>query len=116
MARNRKTRAEREQERIDAEQRAWEEFRPKLSALQSYIEAKMLVAQAPRPDSPGRRYYSNLAFFLQDFTVPTDSSSAEKSLYLQLIQRMDSARALKPGVGQKVKEELQRAMRARGNR
>ena len=74
MSRNRRTRDKREQERADADRRAWDRFRPRLESLSSFIEARLLVKQAPPPDSPGRRYYSNLGFFLQDFTVPSGSS------------------------------------------
>jgi hypothetical protein len=112
MARSRKTRADRERGRVEADCRAWEPFRPKLDAIQSYAEALKLVAETPPPDSPGRRYYSNLSFFLQAFTVPMGSSYAEKALYLQLIHRLNDADALEIGVGQKVEEELWRAMEA----
>jgi hypothetical protein len=106
----RKTRAERERERAEAEWRAWEEFRAKLAALESYVDAKLLVAQSPPPDSPGRSYYSNLAYFLQEFAVPAGSSHEERTLYLQFVRRLDSAGALKPGVGEEVGERLRRSM------
>ena len=89
-------------------------FRSKLDALQSFVEAQRLVAESPPPDAPGRRYYSNLGFLLQAFIVPDGSSYEEKALYLQFIQRLDAAGSLKPGAGQKVAEELRRAMRAPG--
>lgn len=97
MAKARRTQADRDRERAAAEQRAWEEFLPKLAALQTFVEAQMLVAQAPPPDSPGRRYYSNLGFFLQAFTVPMGSNSTERSHYIVFINRLEAAGALKPG-------------------
>lgn len=111
MARNRKTKAQRDHERREAERREWEIFRPKLDALQSYVEALQLVAEAPPPDAPGRRYYSNLGFFLQAFVVPMGSSFVERALYLQFIRRLDAAGALKPGAGQQIEEALRNAMR-----
>lgn len=113
MARTRKTKREREQEWANAERRAWEEFRPKLAALRSFIDAEILVTQAPPPDTPGRRYYSNLGFFLQEFTVPGGSSNAERSLYLQFIEHIGKGGELKAGAGQIVGERLRRAMRAK---
>jgi hypothetical protein len=110
MARKRKTKREREREWAEADRHAWEQFRPKLAALRSFIDAKILVAQAPPPDSSGRRYYSNLGFFLQEFTLPGGSSEAERSLYLQFIERLDSAGALKPGAAQEVREKLRRTI------
>ena len=115
MTRRRKTKAEREQERTDADRRVWDRFRPQLETLASFAGAQLLVDEAPPPDSPGRRYYSNLGFFLQAFTVPTGSSYAEKALYLQFVQRLDAAGSLKPGTGQKVQEEIRRAMEAQGS-
>ncbi len=110
MARTRKSKTQRDQERAEAERRVWEQFRPRLDALQSFADALKLVAEAPPPDAPGRRYYSNLGFFLQSFTVPLGSSHAEKSLYLQFIRRLDAAGALKPGAGQQIEEALRNAM------
>jgi hypothetical protein len=112
MARKQKTKREREQEWANADRRAWEEFRPKLAALRSFVDAELLVTQSPPPDSPGRRYYSNLDFFLQDFTFPGGSSAAERSLYLQFVQRLDTAGALKPGAAQEVGERLRRTIRS----
>lgn len=109
MAR-RKTKGERDQQRAEAERLAWETFRPKLEALQSFAEAQQLVTEAPPPDSPGRRYYSNLGFFLQAFTVPMGSSHTEKALYLQLTQRLDTAGVLKPRARQAIEDALRRVM------
>lgn len=108
----RKTKAQRDYEWREAERREWEIFRPKLDALQSYDEAKRLVAEAPPPDTPGRRYYSNLGFFLQAFTVPMGSSHAERGLYLQFIQRLDAAGKLKPGARQQIEDALRHAIKA----
>jgi hypothetical protein len=115
MARkSRKTKAERDRERSEVERRVWDEFRPRLDALQSYAEALQLVVELPPRDAPGRRYYSNLGFFLQEFTVPSDSSYAEKALYLQFIQRLDDPGALKPGAARKIKDDLRSAMESQG--
>lgn len=114
VARNRKTKTQRDEESADADRRAWELFRPKLDALQTFAEAQLLAAETPPPDSLGRRYYSNLVFFLQAFIIPTGSNYAEKTLYLQFIQRLDAAGALKQGAGQRVVEELRRAIEERG--
>ena len=101
MAKARRTQADRDCERAAAEQRAWEEFLPKLAALQTFAEAQLLVDQAPPPDSPGRRYYSNLGFFLGAFTVPMGSNNTERSHYIVFIivfiNRLEAAGALKPG-------------------
>jgi hypothetical protein len=116
MARNRKTKAQHDHERNEAERLEWEIFRPKLDALQSYAEALKLLAEAPRPDAPGRRYYSNLGFFLQAFTVPMGSSYAERALYLQFIQRLDAAGALKPEARQQIEQALRHEMKTQEDR
>jgi hypothetical protein len=114
VASKRKTNADRQRERDEADRRAWDVFRPKLDALQTYAEAMELAAKRPRPDEPGRRYYSNLDFFLGSFIVPMGTSHTEKALYLQFIERLDVAGALKAGAGQKVAEELRQAMKVQG--
>ena len=98
MSKIRKTQADRDRERAAAEQQAWEEFVPKLAALQTIVEAQLLVARGPRPDAPGRQYYSNLGFFLAAFTVPAGSNQTERELYIQFIQRLEATGALKPSV------------------
>lgn len=108
----RKTKAQRDQEHSDAERRVWEIFRPKLDEAQTLADALQLAAQTPPPDAPGRRYYSNLAFFLQCFGVPGGSSNAEKALYLQLIKRLDATGVLKAGACQKIEGDLRQAMEA----
>jgi hypothetical protein len=92
----------------------WDAFRPKLEAVQNLAEAHILAAQTPPPNAPGRRYYSNLAFFLGCFGVPGGSSYAEKALYLQLIARLDATGILKPGACPKIESDLRQAMEAQG--
>ena len=108
----RKTTAQKIQERTEAERRVWEVFRPKLDAVQNLAEAHELAAETPPPDAPGRRYYSNLAYFLQCFGVPGGSSYAEKGLYLKLIARLDSTGILKPGAREQIESEIRHAMEA----
>lgn len=110
----RKTKAERDQQRAEAERLAWDIFFPKLKALQSFADAIQLVASAPRPDSPGRRYYSNLGFFLQSFSVPDGSNYAEKAQYLRFVKQLDAAGELKAGALQGIEEALQHAMAKQG--
>jgi hypothetical protein len=111
-----KTNADGERDRAEAERRVWEDFRAKLAAAQTYLDALTLVAEgAPPPESPGRRYYANLGTFLQLFQVPVRSSHAEKELYLEFIERLDAAGQLKPGVREQLEGALRRAMSAQGN-
>lgn len=116
MPRRRRSKSERdgdrERTRLDADRRAWEEFRPRLAAVRTIAEAQRLLARAPPPDSPGRRYYSNLSTFLQVFGVPAGSSHAEKALYLQFVRRLDASGALTPGLGTIIEDDLRREMEA----
>jgi hypothetical protein len=108
MAKRRKTQAERENERAQADRQAWEEFEPRLAGLQTLEDAAQLVAEAPPVDYPGRGYYSNLGFFLQQFTVPNGSNGAERFLYARFIERLDAAGALKPGAAAQILRALVR--------
>jgi|SRR5581483_9872854 len=93
----RRTKPDRDAQYSLAESRIWTDFAEKLSALTTFEEAKRLVASAPPPDAPGRRFYSNLGFFLQGFSVPDGSGTAERSFYLSFIRKLDEAGELKPG-------------------
>jgi len=110
-----KTRAERSQEQAEQKHRAWSDFLPKLRATQSFTEAQQLVANSPRPDSPGRSFYMNLGLFLKSFSVPGGSSYAEKAEYLRLIREFNKSKILKPGVLEQVEKALQVAMEQQGN-
>jgi len=91
MALKKKTKEEQNQFRIEAEERAWRQFEPRLKALNSLEEAQSLYCQAPLPDSPGRRYYSNLGFFLQTLSRPSDARSEENWLYLEIVRKQHAA-------------------------
>lgn len=106
MARRRKTASERRQESSEADQRAWAVFSPKLTAVRSFKDAFLLMADTVRPDSPGRRYYSNLGFFLQSFAPPAGANAMELNEYLRLIRLFDSEGALKKGVRAEIEEKL----------
>jgi hypothetical protein len=88
-------------------------FRGDYQALQNMADAIQLVAEAPRPDAPGRRYYSNLGFFLQGFTAPDGASSHELGLYIDFIQKPGVVELLIPGAKEKIVVALQTAIRAR---
>ncbi|MBK9266342.1 MAG: hypothetical protein IPM54_41975 [Polyangiaceae bacterium] len=114
MIRKRKTNAQQKQEWRDADQRALNLFLPKLAALKSFDEA-WAFAHTPLPNNPGRvpperKFYDNFGDFLDSFSVPPDSSPAERSLYLEFIKRIDAAGELKPGVGDKVKCALRNSL------
>ncbi|QIN84642.1 hypothetical protein GBA63_19785 [Rubrobacter tropicus] len=110
MTRRRKTRTRQEWEEADL--RAWDEFSRRLEAAESMGDALALYASTPPPDSPGRRYYSNLGFFLQSFDVPGGSDYDERAMYLRFVKKLDDSGALKPGAGRKVRDKLRRSMEA----
>jgi hypothetical protein len=106
--RQRKTAAERRQEFADAEDRVWTKFSAKLREVGSFVEAQKLArGPAPNQGQPGRRFYSNLAFFLGDFTVPHGSNEAERALYLALIRRLDEAGEIRAGARQEIENRFQ---------
>jgi hypothetical protein len=90
--------------------RILEDFLTRLDKVSTFVEAERLAIETPPQGSPGRKFYSNLAFFLQSFTVPAGSNYAERRSYLGLIQRLDAAGMLKPGVGKDVEQQLRQAM------
>jgi hypothetical protein len=113
MPRPRKTNAERRQERDAAERRCWDEFFPKLEAVQGFVEAMKLLNEAPPPDATGRRYYSNLGWFLRTYSVPDGASHEENAQYLRLLERFDAEGAIMAGMRGKLEEAFRKAMSAK---
>ena len=111
----RMSKAEQHQKHADDDAREWDGFRPRLDALADLTEAMRLVGESPAHDAPGRRYYSNLGFFLGAFSVPAGSSYAEKALYLHFVRRLNATGQLKPAGGKKIEADLQKAMDAQGD-
>ena len=105
-----KSRSEKEKEWAEAQKREWEDLPPKLAVLKSFEDAKLLVNQSPRPDAAGRKYYSNLGFFLQAFSVPRGSNQTERLYYIQFIQRLDEAGMLKPNAAEDIIKTLRNSL------
>jgi hypothetical protein len=110
VRKKRKTADERSAEKWEADQQAWEYFEPRLSALQTMEDAYKLMADAAPPDSSGRKYFSNLGFFLSSFTVPGGASSKEKRLYVRFVERLDDAGMLVVGARKTIIDSLQASM------
>lgn len=111
MTRKRKTTAQRRQENREAERRAWETFRAKLAAVQSFNDVLKLYNEAVAPDTPGRKYYSNLGFFLQTFAPPNGANVMELWEYLRLITLFDAEGVLQEGACTVIEQSLQSAIR-----
>jgi hypothetical protein len=94
----------------DSQNLAWKEFRDRFAMAASLVDANLLVASSPPANSPGRRYYANLAFFLGDFSTPSSSIFEERKLYIEFIRRMDAANQLNPGIAEQVAADLMRTM------
>ncbi len=93
-----KSRREKMAEFERAEARCWIEFKEALAAARTAVDALVLVYKAPPESSPGRRFYSNLGFFMQRFTMPYGATREERLLYGELMRRMDASGSLKPSV------------------
>jgi len=106
MAR-RKSAGERRPEKAGKPNQYWEKFRSILHATENRCDALALALAMPRQETPGRKFHTNLLWFLQDFTVPNESNLEERSLYLELIRRFDAAGELKPGMKCQVEKALQ---------
>jgi hypothetical protein len=62
---------------------------------------------AVRENSPGRKYYSNLGFFLRTFSRPDGADAAEVSAYIRLIE---SDKDLRPDQKKGIVETLRASM------
>jgi hypothetical protein len=105
----RPTKAEREARRYELERSEWSYFFPRLQAAQKYGDAVELVLSAPSHSNPGRKYYSNLGFFMHTFSVPDGSSGSERQEYLRLVRNFDAAGALKEGALAQIEEKFMAA-------
>jgi hypothetical protein len=93
-----RTNADRRREFDERVEKIWDAFLRQLAALQTFQEAELLVARAPRPDAPGRKFYSNFGYFLyHDFSLPAGADGTERGYYAAFIRRLDAAGTLKPG-------------------
>jgi hypothetical protein len=113
MPKKRKTAAQRRQEIVDADRRAWEDFLPKLQAVETPLDAIRLAASTVGPNTAGRRYYSNLGFFVQSYWPPDGANSTELVEYLRLIRAFEAQGALKPGVRNELEAKLEAALARR---
>ena len=109
MTGRRKTQKERDREWDDARERAWESFRSQLDSVTSLSTADQLLKDAPAPSTPGRSYYTNLAFFLGQRAVPLESNYAERSSYLAFVRRLD-ANAMEPAERDRIEAMLHAAL------
>jgi hypothetical protein len=106
VKRRRLTRAEWD----NAASRRWNELVAKVNTAQDLADARKIVPESPPLDSPGRNFYTNLAFFLDTFTPPASSNDEEKTLYIQLLRTLDKAGDLRTGERQRIEKLLVAAM------
>jgi hypothetical protein len=97
------------QRRADEQTNYRTHFLQRLARVRTFDEAVELAADAPPPDSIGRICHTNLQHFLQAFTLPGQSTAAERAGYRALIVRLDEAGALKPGVRERVERAIAEA-------
>ncbi len=74
------------------------------------MDAHRLVGNSVAPNAPGRRYYSNLGFFVQYLAAPNGANGTELREYLRLVHAFDAEGVLKPGVRGDVEAKLQAAL------
>jgi hypothetical protein len=112
--RRRKTKTELRQDFLDKQSRCWDEFEPKLAALNSMADALALQSHAPAPDTPCHKYYSNFGFFLICFSVPFGANYTKLQLYLQLIRKLAASGELPGESSEKIELALISAIKSKG--
>ena len=110
MAKRPRTKAEREQERYELERKTWERFRPRLEGIACMADAIEVLKGMPAPDTPFRKHYTNLLWFMDTFSPPGNSSRAEKGLYIEMVKKMEKAGEIEEGKRQQIENELTSAM------
>lgn len=99
----------RETERDASRRSGWTEFRKRLGSAQGFAEAEAIVRDAPPVNHPARSYYSNLAVFLEAFSVPGNANQDEIALYIELLERIEAAEQLKAGEFKPLRSALEAA-------
>lgn len=102
----RKSAKERRQEREEAHRRAWEEFYPRLQSVTSVHEAFALAASTVAPGAPGRAFFSNLIFFLQNLVLPAGAGPAELGQYRRLASIFFEEGALSAEIKSRIHAEV----------
>lgn len=64
---------------------------------------------APAHADVGRKFYSNLGFFMQTFAVPDGSNATERQEYLRIVRLIDAHGGLKPGALAEIEENFRKA-------
>jgi hypothetical protein len=99
------------QPREEAERRqAWTAFHDRVESARGLAEAEAIVADLPPESHPGRKYYSNLGFFLTTFAPPKGGTMEEIQLYLRFLERMNAAGQLRQGVFDTLRNALKLAL------
>src|SRR4051794_9739963 len=75
-------------QREAGEQAAWEDFKARLQTATTLGDALEIALTGPGPDRPGRKFHTNLGFFLSEFRSPVAAGSAELSLYRMLAEKL----------------------------
>ena len=66
----------------------WKSFQMRVSRLSSWVEARKLGAQGPKPGSPGSSFYTNLSYFIRYDSIPLGADAAQVALYDGLVVRL----------------------------
>lgn len=77
-----------------------------INRISSIEDAKRLADAGPAPGETGRKYYSNLDFFLTNSAAPSGASTDELRTYLHLITRCEEAGTLPQKVGAVIRQRL----------
>ena len=67
-----------------------ERFASRIKAAQTFADAMKVVHDGPASHAPGGQHYSNLAFFLIHSVIPRGAGPNEKSLFIELHERMNA--------------------------
>jgi len=76
-------------EDYEKEKRVYKFFKSRLETISTLGEATALTQEGPADGEPGREFYNRFARFLwKEYEIPEDASNEERTLYLNLLQRL----------------------------
>jgi hypothetical protein len=85
----RRTATDRMWEDHEKENRVYKLFKSRLESISTLGEVVALTQDGPADGEPGREFYDRFARFLwKEYEIPEDASNEERTLYLNLLQRL----------------------------
>jgi hypothetical protein len=108
MAKKRISKADQRIEHDAAARKVWEKLQAQLIALITEEDLNEILKNCPNQGQPGRGYYSNFRFFINERIIPGGAEYDEWKLYIKIIEKLTQIGIFEEQKSLQLKSELQR--------